>query len=438
MNYLYTIFIYFTICSFVGWLIETSYRSYVEKRWVNPGFLYGTFVPIYGFAAVFIGLIDRHCETLPFPVRLALFFIIPTLIEYITAVILEKLLNLKLWDYSDSKFNLHGRVCLKFSIMWMVLVLIDIWVIQPSFMKIIDEIPKYMKPGLSLALFVYFVTDMFLSFGLYKRFAKIKNILENVIESKSEFILENIIKANPVLLKVKDVFKPLSAFPYTTIYVQSEMMALIKKIEKNTVTVIKEKVKKKIAGKKVRKEIPTFETIAEEIISHSEYQRLKTIHHHQHSIYEHCMTVAKLSYKIGRILMKVLPLNITDLTRGALLHDFFLYNWRTEKTASGKLHAFEHPKEAYNNAVNHFDEVTHIERDIILKHMWPLNIVPPRYIETAIVVMVDKLVASKEFIMEFFQYIMKKITDNQGKEGFGNERRETASVGNDRERDDNG
>jgi len=207
---------------------------------------------------------------------------------------------------------------------------------------------------------------------------------------------QNIFSDYPVLLKIKNILRPILAFPHLMIYVRKDMYNFIKRLQYNV------GAKNRLKPKDVKKfeRDPEFTKLSKKIIKHPEYQKLKKIHHHEHSIYEHSLHIAWLSYKIGKYINNYVKINIPDLTRGALLHDFFLYNWRTEKPASGKLHAFEHPKEALNNSIKYFSPISDIEKDIILKHMWPLGIIPPSYIETFIVLVVDKIVASKEFIVE--------------------------------------
>jgi len=87
---------------------------------------------------------------------------------------------------------------------------------------------------------------------------------------------------------------------------------------------------------------------------------------------------------------------LPELIRGALLHDFFFYDWRIERPRSGGLHGFDHPQEAFENAVHVYGDITTIERNIILRHMWPLTPVPPRYSESMIVSLVDKVVSLGE------------------------------------------
>ncbi len=138
-----------------------------------------------------------------------------------------------------------------------------------------------------------------------------------------------------------------------------------------------------------------------DIIDHPEYQKLKMFHHHEHSIYGHSLHVSWISYRVGKLIDKyIIKVRIRELVRGAVLHDFFLYNWRKDIPPSGGLHAFAHPKEAFINSQKYFAPVSSVEKDIILKHMWPLCVIPPRFLETLIVIIVDKLVATKELFVE--------------------------------------
>ena len=83
-----------------------------------------------------------------------------------------------------------------------------------------------------------------------------------------------------------------------------------------------------------------------------------------------------------------------SLVRGALLHDFFLYDWH-DKTAMPKAHAYLHPLIAFDNAKKEF-KLNAIEKNIIQAHMFPLSIVMPKYKESWIVTMADKICAASE------------------------------------------
>jgi uncharacterized protein len=114
--------------------------------------------------------------------------------------------------------------------------------------------------------------------------------------------------------------------------------------------------------------------------------------HGQLSCYCHSLFVAYISLKI----VKALHLNANErsLIRGALLHDYFLYDWHIPSSYNRR-HAFSHPRRAYENAIQDF-ELNELERDIILKHMFPLTLKLPRYRESYIVLLADKYCAVYE------------------------------------------
>ena len=112
------------------------------------------------------------------------------------------------------------------------------------------------------------------------------------------------------------------------------------------------------------------------------------IQHGDTSCLLHSIAVAYISYRIASYL-KFLKFKNEELVRGALLHDYFLYDWH-DRGAAIKLHGFFHPRHALENAQADF-ELSKVERDIILKHMFPLTILPPRYKESMLVSFVDKL-----------------------------------------------
>lgn len=110
------------------------------------------------------------------------------------------------------------------------------------------------------------------------------------------------------------------------------------------------------------------------------------------SVYRHSVSVALLSLYIAEKLR--LNVDKPSLVRGALLHDYFLYDWH-ERNGGHRWHGFIHAERALANAVRDFS-LNPIERDIIRKHMFPLNITLPRYRESYIVTCADKIVAVYE------------------------------------------
>ena len=123
------------------------------------------------------------------------------------------------------------------------------------------------------------------------------------------------------------------------------------------------------------------------------------LQHAKVSVFEHSFGVACLSVYISKKLR--LKVNRRALVRGALLHDYFLYDWHI-KEDSPSLHGFKHAKIALKNAERDF-LLNPIEKDIIKRHMFPLNIKLPKYKESVIVCIADKICA----LWEMLTYIKK-------------------------------
>jgi uncharacterized protein len=140
---------------------------------------------------------------------------------------------------------------------------------------------------------------------------------------------------------------------------------------------------------KKRSDESFFDKIAEPIIGHERMQHTrKLIQHGNVSVFAHCMAVAAYSIKLADKLG--LRYDRKSLIRGALLHDFFLYDWHKINNVGDGLHGFAHPNTASKNAVRYF-RLNKRELDIIRKHMWPLTITKiPRYKESWLVCIVDK------------------------------------------------
>ena len=145
-----------------------------------------------------------------------------------------------------------------------------------------------------------------------------------------------------------------------------------------------------------------FENIIKDLLENPTVQEMNNyIQHCDTTCFEHCKNVAYYSY----IICKKCNLDYSSAARGGMLHDLFLYNWRKSQreVELNGLHAFIHPKIALINSLKLFS-LNNIEKDIILKHMWPLTIRFPTYRESYIITFVDKFCAIKESI----DYIQKK------------------------------
>ena len=117
----------------------------------------------------------------------------------------------------------------------------------------------------------------------------------------------------------------------------------------------------------------------------------ENIQHGDTSVYVHSLAVAYVSFVIIRLLG--IKVNLAALLVGALLHDYFLYDWH--KNAPGKWHGFTHPKLACANAKRDYD-LGSIEENIISRHMFPLTPKPPTTREGIIVCIADKICSTYE------------------------------------------
>lgn len=125
-------------------------------------------------------------------------------------------------------------------------------------------------------------------------------------------------------------------------------------------------------------------------------QMKQYIQHGDTTTYEHCLKVSYYSYKAA----KKLGLNPKACAIGGLLHDLFLYDWHDPGHRADKEfvlpHGFTHSVVAERNARRYFN-IDERCSDIILSHMFPLTIWKiPRYRESYVVLMVDKLISTKE------------------------------------------
>ncbi len=120
----------FFIGSCLGWCIELLFRKFFsgsnpERKWINPGFLTGPYLPLYGFGlwgmyeiSHVIKLVMTENKILDTLIIFLIMAIIMTIIEYIAGLIFIKGMKVKLWDYSAQKFNLQGIICPLFTIIW--------------------------------------------------------------------------------------------------------------------------------------------------------------------------------------------------------------------------------------------------------------------------------------------------------------------------------
>ena len=141
-NFLILAFLFFIGCT-AGWVLELFYRRFAptnkSHKWINPGFLNGPYLPLYGFALCIMFILSE-CEgylhisdtALSKTVTVLIMGAAMTLIEYIAGLIFIKGMHVKLWDYSKRWGNIDGIICPLFSLFWTVLCALYLMFIHPG------------------------------------------------------------------------------------------------------------------------------------------------------------------------------------------------------------------------------------------------------------------------------------------------------------------
>lgn len=138
-----------------------------------------------------------------------------------------------------------------------------------------------------------------------------------------------------------------------------------------------------------------IENNVKDLIKQGRFKECKNfLQHGDVSVLSHSINVARISLNIATKFK--IKIDADSLVRGALLHDYFLYDWH-DGNPKRRIHGFTHPTTALNNAKEDYD-INDIEADIIKKHMFPLTIIPPKYKESWIVTIADKVSAVSETV----------------------------------------
>ncbi len=157
-----------------------------------------------------------------------------------------------------------------------------------------------------------------------------------------------------------------------------------------------------------------FKSYLEEVMQKKKFLKMnRYIQHGNTSCLLHSIAVSYYSYRLCKFLK--IKFHEKELIRGALLHDYFLYDWHAKYKPTKKegLHGRIHPKIALFNARKDFG-INYIEADIIEKHMFPLTFNLPKYRESIIICLVDKACSLYEtFSKNSYSKITKKVVDNK-------------------------
>lgn len=202
-----TLCLLFIVGGSCGWAIELFFRRFVHKKWVNPGFLAGPCLPLYGTGVVFLYIICSldysfiANEVWRAVFVIALITVVMTLVEYVTGLIFIVGLKVKLWDYSKRPGNIQGIICPLFTFFWGVIGAAYCLFVHPLLMKAVAWIN--LNEIYSFFIGMYYgvlVIDIFYSFNVVNKiraWAKEKNVTVKL----EEFRLSVKLKAEQIKQK---------------------------------------------------------------------------------------------------------------------------------------------------------------------------------------------------------------------------------------------
>lgn len=208
----------------IGWLFESLFVMAKTKKFVDRGFLIGPYCPIYGWASIVMVLYLTQYKDNVITVFI-LGLVICSILEYFTSWIMEKLFKTRWWDYSDTKYNLNGRICGQNCLLFGLGGVVVIYIIHPLLSKLITKIPNNIFYIITIIIFIIFLIDNIISFNVGAKFRKTMTNLDLKKDSTKDFakavkeslsnnhkILEKrLLKAFPDLVKLIDIKNEIKA-----------------------------------------------------------------------------------------------------------------------------------------------------------------------------------------------------------------------------------
>lgn len=186
-------FILFITFSFLGWIAEVLFAFYQQHKLFNRGYLIGPLCPIYGFGALFSYLLFKPTSN-PIIVFITA-FLLAALLEYSSSFIVEKIFNIRLWDYSKIKFNVNGRICIPYLCLFSCMGIVMVYILNPGFNYLYQYLNNITINIIFYSTLILFIIDNILSIYINKELANKYHIDKNddinkVINNKFKIIID--------------------------------------------------------------------------------------------------------------------------------------------------------------------------------------------------------------------------------------------------------
>lgn len=169
MNVFLILAFLFSIGSVIGWGIEVIFRRFFSAHhWVNPGFLIGPYLPLYGSSLCLLYLLAQLEPMIPManpwlrkPLLFILMAVAITVLEYVAGLIFIRGMKIKLWDYSERWGNIQGIVCPLFSFFWILLSAIYYFLVHPHILSALAWLAENLAFSFAIGFFYgIFVLDL--------------------------------------------------------------------------------------------------------------------------------------------------------------------------------------------------------------------------------------------------------------------------------------
>lgn len=188
-NMILKILFLFMIYALIGWMWETPYVSFNEKKYINRGFLSGPYIPIYGFACITIilsmGIFNNMNNNSVITIICQILFIslVSAVWEYCTSFGLEIIFKTRWWDYSKHKFNFNGRIALDYTILFGIGGYILWRFVNPFVENVYDLLPTDV---LYIILFGYYFIFMIDNINTFRDMFKLRSIVDKLMSIRNE------------------------------------------------------------------------------------------------------------------------------------------------------------------------------------------------------------------------------------------------------------
>ena len=165
MNMFLTLAYLFFIGSTLGWVAELLYRRFLsganpERKWINPGFCVGPYVPLYGSGLCILYLLAS-----------------------IAGIVSLKFMHIRLWDYSKQWGNIQGLICPAFSVLWAAVSAVYYFCVHPYILDALDWLSRNLAFSFVIGFFFgVFTIDLVYSAKLVSRIRKFADEHDVVIK----------------------------------------------------------------------------------------------------------------------------------------------------------------------------------------------------------------------------------------------------------------